>query len=395
MVRNRIIYILLALVCVAFSMIYTAKISAIIMLVVLLYPVVAAIFTAIQLIFVKAGFESDRVVAEKNLPFEYHMNISNDLFLPCSPLEMICRLPDPDGGLFCEKRVYVSLPPHGKARLAIEGKHLYRGCYSCTINKISVVDPLRIVRISKKADKELSMIFVPRRLSLEDVISNSVGEQNFTRPNPVTFEKEDFSHVRDYRDGDVMQMVHWKLTAKVDELMIKHYDSINDRCALVLCDWSGIEADVLLRTDTIIETALAFVQAALDNGVYAAIDLCRSTDRELIRVSTAGEFENFYELMSVLPIMTEKVDFAAAIDESDKTTAAMIVLITSNLTEEIIHRARALSEQCAVYLAYINLAQRPVSGDLFEEEFLFFNIRGSGEESLRLAAAMASRDENQ
>lgn len=393
MARNRIVYILLALVCIAFSMIYMSKVTAVIMFVVLIYPVMAAVFTAIQLIFVKASFESARIVSEKNLPFEYYINISNGIFLPCSPLEMTCRMPDLDGGLFGEKRVYVSLPPFGKARLAIEGKHLYRGSYSCTIEKIAVVDPLRIIRISKRSKNQLSMVFVPRRLTLEDIVSDSVGEQNFTRPNPVTFEKEDFSHVRDYRDGDVMQMVHWKLTAKVDQLMIKHYDSINDRCALVLCDWSGMETDVLLKTDTIIETALAFVQAALDMGIYAAVDLGRSTNGDIIRISSAGEFENFYDLMAVLPVSTEKIDFAAVIDAANKTTAAMTVLITANLTDEVIHRARAISEHCAVYLAYINLAQRPVDGKLFEEEFLFFNIRGSGEEALKLANAMASRDD--
>ena len=392
MIRNRIIYILLVLICIAFSMIYISKVTAIIMFVVLLYPVLAAVVTAVQLLFVNAWFENARVVSEKNIPFEYYINITNNTFLPCSPLEMTCRMPDLDGGLFCEKRVYVSLPPFGKARLAIEGKHLYRGCYSCTIRKIAVVDPLRIIRISKKSEKELTMVFVPRRLIIDDIVSDSVGEQSFTRPNPVTFEKEDFSHVRDYRDGDVMQMVHWKLTAKVDQLMIKHYDSINDRCALILCDWSGMDADVLLKTDTIIETALAFVQAALDMGIYAAVDLGRSNNRELIRISSVGEFENFYDLMSVLPATTEKIDFTSIVDASDKGTAAMTVLITANLTEEVIHRARAIAAHCAVYLTYINLAQRPVDGDLFEEEFLFFNIRGTGEEALKLAAALASRD---
>lgn len=393
MIRNRIVYIVLAMVCIAFSMVYSSKISAILMIIVLLYPAIAAILTSIQLIFVKAGFEGTRVVFEKNVPFEYYLNVSNDIFLPCSPMEMICHMPDLDSGSFCEKRVYVSLPPLGKARLAIEGKHRYRGCYTCAIEKISVVDPLRIIKITKKSDKKLTMVFVPRRLLLEDVVSNSVGEQNFTRPNPITFEKEDFSHVRSYRDGDILQMVHWKLTAKLDELMIKHYDSINDRRMLILCDWSGMEADVLLKTDTVIETTLAFVKAALDVGIYAAVDLGRSADEDLLRISNDGEFENFFELMSVLPAPTEKADFLAVIDRSDKSAAAAIVLITANLTDEVIHRARVMAEQCAVYLAYINLAQRPVDGDLYEEEFLFLNIRGSGEEALKLAAAMASRDE--
>ncbi len=393
MIRNRVVYILIALVCIAFSMIYFSKISAILMLIVLLYPVIAAILTSIQLIFVKAGFEGTRVVSEKNVPFEYYLNVNNDIFLPCSPMEMICRMPDLDSGSFCEKRVYVSLPPLGKARLAIEGKHRYRGCYTCVIEKISVVDPLRIIKITKRSDKKLTMVFVPRRLLLEDVVSNSIGEQNFTRPNPITFEKEDFSHVRNYRDGDILQMVHWKLTAKLDELMIKHYDSINDRRMLILCDWSGMEADVLLKTDTVIETAIAFVKAALDAGIYAAVDLGKSDDEQLLRISNDGEFEDFFELMSVLPAPTGKTDFSAVIDRADKTATAAIVLITANLTDEVIRRARALADQCAVYLAYINLTQRPVDGDLYEEEFLFLNIRGSGEEALKLAAAMASRDD--
>lgn len=391
MIRNRIIYIILALAAVAFSMVYTSRVTAIILVIVLAYPIIAAVLTAIQLIFVKAEFEGTRVVYEKNAVFEYYLTVANKIFLPCSPMEMLCRLPDLDSGTFCEKHVYVSLPPFGKARLAIEGRHLYRGCYSCLIEKIAVVDPLRIIRISKKSDKELTMVFVPRRLTLDDIISNSVGEQDFKRPNPITFEKEDFSHVRDYREGDAMQMVHWKLTAKVDELMIKHYDSINDRRALIFCDWSGLDVDIMLKTDTIIETTLAFVQAALDEGVCAAVNTGRGYG-DIVRVSTSGEFEDFFELMSVLPAVTEKTDFSEIIDQADKNSAAVIALITANLNDKVIQRARALSEQCAVYLAYINLSQRPVDNKLFEDEFYFLNVRGSGKDALSLAAAMASRD---
>lgn len=391
MIRNRIIYILLALLCIAFSMIYTSKVTAVLMFIVLLYPAIAAVLTAVQLRFVKADFEVPRMVAEKNVVFEYYINVTNKLFLPCSPMEMVCRMPDLDGGVFCEKHVYVSLPPFGKARLAIEGRHMYRGCYDCRIKKIAVVDPLRIIRISKKTNNELSMVFVPRRLKLDDLVSETVGEQDFKRPNPITFEKEDFSHVRNYRDGDIMQMVHWKLTAKLDELMIKHYDSINDRRALILCDRSGLETDTLLKTDTIIETTLAFVQAALDEGITAAVNMGGASFGSFITVSAAGEFEDFFQLMSVIPAVTENTDFAAVIDDIDKA-AAMIVLITANLTDEVIHRARALSEQCAVYLAYINLAQRPVDNDLFEEGYFFLNIRSSGNDALKLAAAMANRD---
>ena len=389
MARNRVVYIVLAVGALAFSMLYKSSSTAILLAVVLLYPVLAAILTAVHLSLLSAEFVEKRITAEKNTRFEYFINIKNGSIFPCAPMEMLCELPDIDSGRFTEKRVYASLSPFGQARLAVEGKHLYRGCYSCLIKRMSAVDPLRIIRISKKMKEESAMVFLPRRIELEDFISASVGEQNFSRPNPITSEKEDFSHVRNYRMGDILQMIHWKLTAKQDELMIKQFDSINDKRAIVLCDLVGGEGDPLLRVDTVIETAIAFVQAALDVGVHSAADFGILSDRSAIGISNAGEFERFFQLMSVLPASAETCDFPSLIDETDKSSAAVMVLITADLTEEVIYRARALCETCAVYLAFVNLTSKQVDRGLYEEEFLFLNIRGAGEEALRLAAAMA------
>lgn len=391
MIRNRILYILLVMACFAFSMIYKSSITAIILVIVLAYPIIAAILTAAELIFVKAEFPEKRLVAEKSTPFEYYIGVKNGSIFPCAPMEVICLLPDSDTAVFSERRVYVSLSPFSSARLAIEGRHQYRGCYSARIQKISVVDPLRIIRISKKSKDNMVMVFLPRRISLDDLTSASVSDSDLSQPTPITNDKEDFSHVREYRIGDVIQLVHWKLTAKSDELMIKQYDSISDRRAFVLCDWNSGEGDLFLRMDTIIETAVAFVRDALNCGIHSTVDVGRSGNRELVQITNEGEFESFFDLMSVFPVSSERYDYVSMIDNTDINSAALVVLITPNLTEEILERARAIAKSCTVYLAFINLAQRAVDDELFEDEFLFLNVRGSGSDALKLAAAMASR----
>lgn len=392
MVRNRILYALLVVVCIAFSMIYRASITAVLLAVVVVYPLIAAALAAIELIFVKAEFPERRIVCDKNTPFEYYITVKNNSIFPCAPMEVICLLPDPDTAVFSERRIYISFSPFGTARLAIEGRHQYRGCYSARIQRVSVVDPLRIIRVSKKNTCEMVMVFLPRKISLEDLVSTSIGEDNFSRPNPIINDKEDFSHVRDYREGDIIQMVHWKLTAKLDELMIKQYDSINDRRAMIICDWNSGDGDMFLRMDTVIETAIAFVRDALDSGIHSSVDIGRASERELVQISNEGEFESFYDLMSVFPVSGEKYDYVSVVDDIDTSSAALVVMITPNLSEEVLERARTIAGNCTVYLAYINLAQRQVDQALFEEEFLFLNVRGSGSDALRLAAAMASRD---
>lgn len=390
MVKNRIIYALLAAACLAFSIAYTSKISAVLLIMVLLYPIAAALATVLQLISVFADFDSEQLVFDKNTRFEFFVNVTNYSIFPCVPAELVCEFPDIDTGRFNEKHVFVSLSPFGSAKLAVEGRHLYRGCYNCTIRKISAVDPLRIIRLSKKVDKSCQMVFLPRKIELRDIVSSSVGEQSFSRPNPITSEKEDFSHVREYRDGDIIQLVHWKLTAKQDELMIKQFDSINDRRALILCDMSCKEGDVLLTADTKIETAISFVKALLDTGVGVSADFGIASESGAINVRNMIDFEQFFRLMSVLPAQNGREDLPSLIDSADKSTAAVLVIITSSLSEEVVLRARALGEYCAVYLAYVNLLSKQVDNSLYEDNFLFLNIRGSGEDALKLAAAMAN-----
>lgn len=393
MLRNRLFYAVFLAACLAFSMLYTSKVTAVLLIVAALYPIVAAGLTAFQLAFLKADFALDRVTAPKNTTFEFGLSVKNGSILPCAPLELVCLLPDTDSGRFVRKRIYVSLSPLAGAKLVVEGRHLYRGCYTADVESISAIDPLRIIRISKKLHKQMTMVFLPRKLALDDVLSSAEGEQSFSRPNSISAEKEDFSHVRDYRSGDNIQLVHWKLTAKQGGLMIKQYDNADDKRMLVICDWSdgASGGDTFLRVDTIIETALAFVKAALDEGTNSTVLMGEPAGYEAVSITSAADFDSFFEMMSVLPVTVDSrpEDFLALADSADMGAAAAVVLITANLTEEILFRAEEYAKSGEVYLVYVNLGDKPVENSLYEQPFLFFNLRGSGEEALKLAAALS------
>ena len=66
MARNRILYILAAAACLAFSMAYKENISAVILAAVVIYPILAALTTFILLKLVKAEFSKNDILAEKD-----------------------------------------------------------------------------------------------------------------------------------------------------------------------------------------------------------------------------------------------------------------------------------------------------------------------------------------
>lgn len=396
MIRNRVLYILTTLACFGFSMAYTGKISQILLFIMLLYPVAAFVPAVIQLLLVGADFRANRVTMQKELSFDLIISVYNRFIFPAVPIELICRLPDGDTGLFSNKQLFISLPPFGKTDIAIRCRHKFRGSYNGELRRICVVDPLRIIRVSKKLDRSVQMIFLPRKLNMDDLIFRSAVEQSFAQKQLRSTDKEDFSHVREYRDGDILQMVHWKLTAKQDELMIKQFDSITDLRAAILCDY-GQSNDIMGMTcaDMIIETALAFAKTALEKGMSSSVDIgalnalndLNAFNSGISLITDAGSFNSFFELMSVIPPDLNTADFCSMIDELDKSSAAILVLITPRITEELIDRTRNAAQQVTVFYAYLNLDSRPLEYDFSDERFLFLNILGTDENALENAAA--------
>lgn len=380
MARNRIIYIFAALLSFVFAISYKEQISAVILAAFAIYPLLAWLTTFTLMKRVSADFSQNTLCTEKGTRFDITIIVKNRFILPCVPMELICGLPDEDSGLACEKRIFVTLPPFGKAGLSMSCVNRYRGRYCFDIKKISVFDPLRIIRLTKKGKSELNAVFVPRRLEIPD-IEYFCEKDSFAERRQNSFDsREDFSHVRDYIPGENVQLVHWKLTAKQDELMIKQFDDVFDRRALVLCGINSgeKERDPLLCTDTVIETAVAFAKGFSECGIPVSVEFGQSAER-FFRISNSAEFEEFFEIMSVVTPNGE------SFSTEKKGGEAVLVIVTPELTDEILSLANSAASVESVIVAYVNLSGKPPEIDCEKENFAFMNIRGAGQDYLTSA----------
>lgn len=389
MARNRVLYILAVVACLAFSMVYKENISAVILAAVVIYPLFAALSTFILMKLVKAEFLKNSILAEKGTQFELIINVKNRFILPCVPMELVCDLPDEDTGLAAEKKIYVTLPPLGKAKLTMSCMNRYRGKYSFSVKKISVVDPLRIIRVSKKGKSVMNAVFVPRKLNVPDVSCFCESENFIAKRQSTADNKEDFSHVRDYIPGESVQLVHWKLTAKQGDLMLKQFDSVFDRKALILCDFGccSRERDPMLCADTIIETAIAFTKTFLDENIFTEVEFGQTAEYSC-RVTNQSEFVRFFELMSVISPKSEMGEFSSLMDKNIGGES-VLVIVTAALTEDIILRANKLAAEESVFVAYINLSGKALERSFDNERFLLLNIRGAGQDYITAAVSEA------
>lgn len=389
MARSRISYILFFMACVVFSVAYRSRISAVLMTAVAIYPILAAILTGISVYFLKAGFGEARGVYEKNEQFELPVYIVNNFILPYAPAEFECLLPDNDTGLFLKKQVYASVSPLKRMRIFLPCMHRYRGSYSARILKLTVYDPLKLIRISRRMDESMQLVILPRKLPLEELGGIFGGERGAVSERSDSGEKEDFSHVREYVSGDVLQQLHWKLTAKQQELMIKQYASDSSRHAALLLDFScdsAVPSTVLRSTDMVIEAAVAVAMSALESGIKVIADA--GISEGACRISDKAGFDRFYDLMSVILPKPEAADFLELCSRYAAMGHAGLFIITPAVSGELFELAEyaAKGSSGAVVLLHICVSGKPQLSPPENRSFIYAAVSGDTERALPEAA---------
>ncbi len=396
MSKNRFFYLLFFLACLTFSAAYQSRISAVLLIVAAAYPIIASVFTVISLFTLRVGFSEKRSVHEKNEVFELGLYLHNNFIFPHAPAALDCLIPDTDTGLFLSKQIFVCVAPLKKMRVFVPCMHKYRGLYDARIPRVTVYDPLKIIRFSRRTDKTMQMLFLPRKISIEKLADIYAGEHGPVPDQQWAGEKDDFSHVREYAVGDVFQMIHWKLTAKYDDLMVKQYDTNQDRRTIILCNFShtaSTPSAVLRQSDAVIETAISVAMSVSHSGVKAVIDT-GTVEAGSCEVSDRATFDRFYDVMSGLPFKLNAVDFGELIRTYTSSETAAMFIITPVLNEEIIAAAETAGEQLggAVVLIYINTTVRSVTLDDSDRRFIYAELCSDAAAALPAAAEKIMSD---
>lgn len=138
----------------------------------------------------------------------------------------------------------------------------HAGNLNVSISKVRIFDYLKLFSLRERPNKEIKVAILPHYHELtKDYLMNSsnmqVENDNFSTIKGGDDPSEVFA-IREYREGDRPSRIHWKLSIKQDQLMIKDFsEPIN--CSVVIFADMGIPRDVeLLETsDTILESALS------------------------------------------------------------------------------------------------------------------------------------------
>ncbi len=280
MVRRWLIYLATVIGCIVFYLAYQEWFSWFALICVLCLPIAALLMSLPAMTHVK--LKAQRITA-----------VPMGAPLPL-PFSVYSRLPAPP----CRYVIRVIRPISGESWLLKAGDKLptqHCGKLICKPEKARVYDYLGLFRLKIQRKSSMTITVLPEPIPMRNIPDLQRYMAASWRPKPGGGFSENHE-MRQYRPGDNLNQVHWKLTAKTGEIIVREPQEPERRRVLVEMELRGTAEELdrkfgqlLWLSNHLLETGLMHELRVLTGGGIRCLRVEQKADLESALDSLLGE----------------------------------------------------------------------------------------------------------
>ncbi len=215
-----------------------------------------------------------------------------------------------------------------------------RGYYELGDIEITLRDVFRLFSFKKRIASEGALLVYPEVINLssfEITASQQLGE---LRVNDPAFEdRSRVASLRGYQEGDSMKRVHWSMTAKKGDVIVKNYENRGDTHVALMVDneMHHFLRDVDRRLeDKVVDAALCMTNYCLTHNINITLDTQRGGTPLHITGHQKGDLKPFLEAFALFQgdgRQAFKTFLRSRITTIPK--GATVIVVTPNLNKEM------------------------------------------------------------
>ncbi|HHU73109.1 MAG TPA: DUF58 domain-containing protein [Clostridiales bacterium] len=378
MLRNKIRYLLILISLGLLSVLYNEYIMGIILLMVVAMPFL--LFGLLSYIYGKlsVGLESLVHVTNKEEVIPVSFLFHNPTIFPIPNLTVYLTYKNSYSKMKYKKVLQVSLDRKAKTRVVCNFLSEYAGNLEIVLQGVRLFDYLKIFSLKKKPHDEIKIAILPNFYEIEEtyIINRS---QNMVESDYYSLIKsgDDPSSVfaiREYREGDRLQRIHWKLSAKEDKLMIKEFSEPLNCSVLSFVNLCIPERkNTLVYMDALMECALSLSYSFLTRGqihYFAWYDYKQGVCRRVRVVQEEDLYEALDDLLSTLPYSKEIDAFSAYQAEYPHEQYTDMFFISSDISKELLDALSLIKTNTRQIIYVGDRRELSWDGDIEEESQL-------------------------
>ena len=203
--------------------------------------------------------------AAKDSPIEVRLAMRSDARIPIAHARVDVQAKNLLTGEIEKVMASASVPPHGDVEVPVILESAYCGRIACTVSAVRLYEPFRIFsrRVPVKAERRFTVMPTLHDAYLRDVYAASpLSDTTVFSPYVKGSDLSEVFALREYEEGDELKRIHWKLSEKIDRMIVRDASLPLDNALLLFWD-KGIALgaqDVAGRADAMAEVVLALME---------------------------------------------------------------------------------------------------------------------------------------
>lgn len=354
---NRILYLSLLIITFTFVYYYGGKVPNMFFYTVLVLPIVSFTYMLIGYFMLKYEQSLDNDLIFKGDKVTFTVNITNRSFF-ILPYISISFLNDKGGVIQKHKINNISLQPFSKREVSIDYIYKYRGDFKLGVSTIEVQDFLGIFKFTLKNKTPLYITVYPQIIDIDEFyLSSGYLSDNVSSIGGGQEDISTIEEINKYNYGDSLRKIHWKLTAKTNELMIREYEKVGSRSAILILDLQSnnfeVEKNAAIE-DKLLETTIAILRYCIYNDAEVKL-IYDSKGINAINYSNSLDFQKAYEALAKVEF-NQKTSFKDIIESEVNCNIgkADIIIATFNINYILYEELnKAILLGCNITLIYI------------------------------------------
>ena len=363
MIIFKIIYLAIVVSAIAFFVLYSDILSLLLLFVVIAIPVLLFITAVIMRLSIKMSCDCKTDIISSGEKAKVTLKIANRFILPITQIKVYARCKN----CFFKKPDKIELSffaqPLSKVEHEIEFDSRHAGNVEIQMIKAKVCDYFGLFSFPIKLNKTYTAAFLPKSHDLDVAIRQNIytlSESDvFSKHKPGDDPSEVFA-IRDYAPGDKLNRIHWKLSSKQEEFLVKDYSLPISESILILPELmvSGNSERDLDLIDSVLECAVSLSNSFIEKGIIHTFCWYNSKQKLYCRQKIEGA-EDLYSALGLIFSSTNYYfePFLASVSMENQQNISNIIYISPNVTEEQCHRL-SVSKNPNSLCSVINIVEK-------------------------------------
>ncbi|MBO6116415.1 MAG: DUF58 domain-containing protein [Ruminococcus sp.] len=272
MLAIKIFFAVLIIICAVFYVMYLWDFALVLLIVIAAIPVVMFVTTLITKLLINVELAAAGSTASKHENFPVQLRIQNRSPFPIGKANAHIEYYNVFNNSINSFDLQMPIQPLNSQSASFQLNSRYCGMLNITCAYITIYDPLRIFKFRVGKNKSTQIGILPEGQAIGGEVSyvDRITEESevFSEFKPGDDPSEVFD-LRGYHPGDKLNRIHWKLSSKRSDFIVKDYSLPVDIPCTLFLNLKNYDSDISRYTlavfDTLIESLVSLSQFMLEN----------------------------------------------------------------------------------------------------------------------------------